>query len=285
MSTQKDWWETDPYLGIEMIHPEMDQYAGPYGIGCVRAYDNGKTDPGWGMNPGKSGMAFMENYRSGKFDPQIALMGALSGRWNFAFIMRSMSLVCIDIDGKNGGLQNVGKLGMLPPTLAETSKSGDGYHLFYSTPWDVWDKATGFSGLKDRIGIQQGVDIRAVGCVYHYPLQQWNGRRIVELPDALKNTLLIKDQRTDQQVEQIIELLNGGDEDELLVVQDGLIQDLAKTIPAGRRNTTLYAIGSKMMLARVSGWQMRIYNRAIKVGLDSDEAKKIIANIIKYEGA
>ena len=64
---------------------------------------------------------------------------------------------------------------MLPPTLAETSKSGDGYHLFYLVD-EEWDDEKGYGLLGDRIGIEQGVDIRATGCVYHHPQQRWNDR-------------------------------------------------------------------------------------------------------------
>ena len=55
---------------------------------------------------------------------------------HFAFVMRAQcSLVCIDIDGKNGGLIHapVKLEACCAHTLAGASKSGDGYHLWYAT--------------------------------------------------------------------------------------------------------------------------------------------------------
>jgi hypothetical protein len=276
------WWESDKYDGDHVLPEEFRHLAGPNGVACVRVYPNGKTDPGWGMTPDKTGRAFADNYAANKFNEQIALIGTLSGRWDFAFVMRSLKVVCIDIDGKNGGMQHVGKLGMLPPTMAETSKSGDGYHLFYATPWDVWDEEAGFAMFKDRISIVPGVDIRAVGCVYHHDIQRWNDRSIVPLPDFQKDTWLARALKAEKEIDEIIELLDMGDDDQVLVIRTNLMTDLAKPIPAGRRNTTLYAIGVKMLLAGVPSWETPLYNRAIQVGLDSEEAKKLVGNVRKY---
>jgi hypothetical protein len=196
--------------------------------------------------------------------------------------MRSMKLVCIDIDGKNGGLLHAGKLGMLPHTLAETSKSGDGYHLWYSTSEDVWDPETGFAAYKDRIALEQGVDLRATGCIYHYRLQRWNGREIAELPVHLKTRLSNHAQSAAAQTSAIIKLLDAGDDTEVLLMQDALIEDLKKPMPAGRRNTTLFAIGQQMKLAQTPDWEKHVFDRATAVGLDVDEANKLVANIRKY---
>jgi len=276
------WWETDKYTVDTAIPAEFEKVAGPKGVAVVKANADGSTTRGWGMTKDGRGWSFMDNYLALKFNDQIAKVGWLSGRWDFAFVMRSMKLICIDIDGKNGGLEHIGKLGMLPHTLAETSKSGNGYHLFYSTPSDTWDEDKGFALFKDRIGVVQGVDIRAVGCVYHFSGQLWNDRKIAELPDYQHNTWLARAKKTEKEVDEIIELLDAGDEDALLVAQTGLVTDLAKPIPAGRRNITLFAIGNQMKLAQVPSWDAHIIARAKQVGLDNDEVSKLVSNIKKY---
>ena len=66
------------------------------------------------------------------------------------------------------------------------------------------------------------------------------------------------------------------------MMQDQLIADLNKPIPAGRRNTSLFAIGSQMFLGQVPGWKQLVHDRALALGLDLDEADKLIANIERY---
>lgn len=270
------WWTTDPYDLDRLLDDQFFQYAGPQGPALVRVWAEGKTDPGWGMP------AFMDRYPRGTFRPGPILAGADKRKWAFAVVMRSVRLVCIDIDEKNGGAQHVGKLGMLPLTLAETSKSGNGYHLFYATSEDVWDTEKGFAEFSDRIGLEQGVDLRATGCVYHYPQQRWNGRHIAELPIHLKDRLRTHAQRTTAAVDAIVKILDAGDEGEVLVMQTTLLDDLKKPIPAGRRNNTLFAIGTKLKLAQVPGWEDALLNRALAVGLDNDEATKLVNNVRKY---
>lgn len=277
------WWKTEQYTGKHLIPKEFQSLAGPKGVACVRVWPNGKTDSGWGMTPDKTGRTFAVNYDAHKFDQQIALIGWLSRRWDFAFVMRSMKLVCIDIDGKNGGMSNIGKLGMLPHTLAETSRSGDGYHLFYSTPWDTWDEDKGFAMFKDRIGVVPGVDVRAVGCVFHYDHQLWNDRPVVPLTDYLKDTWLARASKTDQALDEIVEMVARGEEDEVIAIRGKLVNDLNSTkIPVGKRNTTLYAIGVQMLLAGVPNWDDLVWQRALQVGLDKDEAHKLVGNVKKY---
>lgn len=276
------WWRTDTYDIDEEMPADLIEVSGPRGLAVVRAWDNGMTDSGWGIlgKDGKPG--FMENYLAGRFKVGRLMPGFRTGRHNLAYVMRSMKMVCIDIDGKNGGLQHVGKLGMLPYTLAETSKSGNGFHLFYLTSEDEWDDELGFAQFNDRINIQQGVDIRATGCVYHYPGQRWNNRRAVELPDHLKDMLLQKQQQQAAQITQITKVINIGDAEEVMMLQDSLKEDLLKPIPTGRRNTTLFAIGQQMQAAAVEDWDVLLRARAIDVGLDQMEADKIVANVIKY---
>lgn len=276
------WWMRDTYDDGTPVPDQFQKWAGPEGVALVRAWKDGRTDPGWGLNATGTGGGFMHKYTSQTFTPIPIVFGFQQRRWNFAFVMRSLKLVCIDIDGKNGGLQHAGKLGMLPYTLAEESKSGEGYHLFYSTSEDEWDPGLGFAQFSDRIGLEQGVDLRATGCVYHYPQQKWNRRQIAELPPHLKERLTQKAQQVAAQVTAIIKILEAGDDTEVLLMQDALLVDLAKPIPAGRRNTTLFAIGQQMKLAQTPDWETLVLNRAMAVGLDSDEATKLVANIRKY---
>jgi hypothetical protein len=274
--THQPWWRTDEYVDDQAIPSALQQYAGLEGVALVRAWPNGKTDPGWGAE------TFMSRYQRRKFNPKPILMGYDEGMFAFAFVMRSVRLVCIDIDGKNGGLEHVGKLGMLPYTLAETSKSGDGYHLFYKTSDDQWDPELGFAEFADRIGIEQGVDIRATGCVYHHPHQRWNDRAVAELPQHIKDRLRAKAQAAAAQTAAIKAVLTNEDPLEVAMMQDELITDLNKPIAAGKRNTTLFAIGTQMCEAQVPGWQGLVEKRATDIGLDRDETAKLIANITKY---
>ena len=98
-------------------------------------------------------------------------------------------------------------LGILPPTLAETSKSGNGYHLFYLVSEDEWDPNAGFGMFGDRIGIEQGVDFRGTGCVYHYQSQRWNDRPLAELPDRIKDRLKAAQQRKAASAANIVKTL------------------------------------------------------------------------------
>ena len=72
------------------------------------------------------------------------------------------------------------------------------------------------------------------------------------------------------------------DPEEIAIMHDELITELSKPIPAGKRNNTLFAIGSKMAEAKVPDWQTLVGDRAVAVGLDEDEVDKLINNIAKY---
>ena len=281
MQTQP-WWMTDEYLSATPIPAEFEQHAGPHGIALVKAWQDGRTSRGWGLKPTEKSPGFMKSYESNTFRSDIVTFGYESGRWSFAFVMRSLRMVCIDIDGKNGGLVEALKLGMLPYTLAETSKSGDGFHLFYLTSDDQWDSETGFAMFNDRIALEQGVDLRSVGCVYHYKQQRWNNRALAELPQHLKDRLNRDKQRSSGTTDEIIKILDTGDPTEVAMMHDTMITDLNKQIPAGRRNTTLFAIGSQMMQAQIPGWPRLVHDRALALGLDIEEADKLLHNIKKY---
>jgi hypothetical protein len=197
--------------------------------------------------------------------------------------MRSVSLICLDIDGKNGGIESAAALN-LPPTMAETSKSGNGYHLFYGVQ-DTWNPTFGFERLRDRIGWRTGIDIRSVGCVFHYPSQRWNKAQPALLPDGILLDLEQSRDDTAARAEHITTLRASTDPDdqmEFLMLQTSIQSKLTAPIPAGKRNNTLFAIGTEMKLAQVTGWQEQVYNRAVDLGLADDEAEKLVNNIDKY---
>lgn len=280
--SSKPWWMTDLYSEDFALPMSFRDEAGPNGVALVRAYDSGLTDPGWGLTPPKgSSEGFMPRYSRNDFAERRILYGYEKGKWNFAIVMRSLRLICVDIDGKNGGLEHASKLGLLPPTLAETSRSGDGFHLFYLVD-DEWHPEKGFGSLGDRIGIEQGVDIRATGCVYHYPQQRWNGRLLARLPKHMYELLRNREQKIEARSAQIRAIMEGDDELSQLMLQDELTSELNKPIPAGKRNQTLFAIGCQLYTAAVPNWQSLIEDRATQLGLDGPEIEKLLRNIETY---
>src|SRR5690606_23965003 len=145
-----------------------------------------------------------------EFTPRKALYGYEKDRHGFAFVNRSMRVLTVDIDGKNGGLQHVLALGNMPYTKAEISKSGNGYHLFFETD-QVWDDEIGFDSFGDHIGIVQGVDIRDIGCVFHWKQQRWNDRPIAPLPDFLADLLTKKREMQRALAERVAKVTIEGD--------------------------------------------------------------------------
>ncbi|USH45449.1 DNA primase/polymerase [Microbacterium phage DoTi] len=222
----------------------------------------------------------MPRYRRTEFAERRALHRFEHEGGAFAFVMRAMKVVAVDIDGKNGGLEFVKELGILPPTLAETSKSGTGYHLFYSTP-EEWDDVVGFADVSDSIGIVQGVDIRNVGCIYHYPQQRWNDRPIVPVPEGLWKKLTEKLVQRQQAAAAISTVLTQGDDLEIMMMQDSLVDELNKPLKSGNRNSYLFAIGNKMRQAGVDKWDEKVHARALEVGLPVEEADRLVSNIAK----
>lgn len=282
----QNWWETDEYTreGIVEILDNDGKLNlwGPNGPALVRAYDSGATQGGWGLTPttekdGTQHPGFIKEYAEGGFLPRRALFGYERGKNRVALVMRSARLVCVDIDGKNGGLEHASSLGALPATLAETSKSGNGYHLFYVTD-EAWDDDEGFGEYADAIGIVQGVDIRAVGCVYHHPQQRWNDRKIAVLPAWLGTRLKEKKQRV-AAASDAVRKISTLDETEILMAQHALLEELAKPIKTGTRNTSLFAIGNKLRLAAVPKWEDAVRKRGDEIGLEADEVERIIENI------
>ena len=276
-----NWWKTDSYpssapLPDQLLDPSM---SGPKGPALVRVFPGGSTQKGWGLTS-KDGPGFMENYDNRVFDSKRALRRFEVHNTPFALVTRSVRAMVVDIDGKNGGLHHASAMGALPLTLAETSKSGNGYHLFYEVD-DSWDRELGFGLIPDQIGIVQGVDIRGVGCVYHYDTQRWNNRPMAQLPGWLQDRLLEKKQQREAQRAQIAKI-DTLDETEKLVMHAELLDELKKPIPAGRRNTTLFAIGGQLKEAEVDDWQKHLSQKAYDVGLDGREVEKLISNIENY---
>jgi hypothetical protein len=275
------WWRTDLYTVDTHVPAELIRSSGPHGVAVVRAWNDGRTDAGWGLRPTEKTPGFMALYTGDKFHPRRVIPAYEKGAHNFAFVMRSMSLICVDIDGKNDGFTGANRLGPLTETLAETSKSGNGYHLFYKVD-DLWDPELGYAKYSDKIGIEQGVDLRATGCVYHTPTQRWNKREIAPIPDFLAQRLDTAKQQYLASQSTIQKILDSQEGHEILMLHTELLDDLAKPIPAGRRNNTLFAIGSKMKDAGVEDWQLKVKARALDVGLDNNEADKLVANIGSY---
>jgi len=223
----------------------------------------------------------MARYNRGEFNSRVPLLGYEKDKWAFAVIMRSVQLIAIDIDGKNGGLDNARKLGMLPLTMAETSKSGNGFHLFYlhNEPWTL-DK--GYGELSDRIGIEQGVDIRATGCVYHHKQQRWNHRAPAKLPEHLKQRLQVREQKIAAAHSRITSIVESDDPLEVLMLHDEILSELAKPMNKGKRNVTLFAIGNQMRQAQIPDWELSLEKRADEVGLPPAEVRALITNINRY---
>jgi hypothetical protein len=281
-STTDPWWMTDTYDEDSPVLTDL------YDVATVSVNRDGSTQPGWGLDgkldkeTGVRAPGFMENFLAGKFNNRVTAFAYRKRQAPFAFVMRSVPFICIDVDGKNGGFENMPQLGELPPTLAETSKSGNGYHLFYFVD-EPWDDVTGYGRYDDVIGIATGIDIRATGCVYHYATQRWNTRDVAPLPDFLADRLREKKERRDQN-RSVAASVKEMDVDDILVLQHNTEAELAKPIPAGQRNNRLFAIGSQMKAAEVQGWEDKVYDRAIAVGLDVSEAEKLVSNIAAYSG-
>jgi hypothetical protein len=268
---------TEQYSKTGLLPPvlnELNDFAGPHGPAYVQVYDNDKTAPGWGEK------MFMPKYNKRAFSVRRAQAVYERYQAPFALVMRSVSMVCIDIDGKNDGISSARGL-VLPPTLAETSKSGNGYHLFYLVE-DDWHPALGFAKLRDKIGFMQGVDLRGTGCVYHYPQQQWNHRPPVFLPEHVLDKITARSNNLDESIQRIKTVLSSNDELEILMMQEHVASRLTAPIPQGKRNTTLFALGAEMSQAQVPGWEQQILDRGLEVGLDQAEVEKIIANVRRY---
>jgi len=232
------------------------------------------TQSGWGSR------AFMRNYESGRFKPDAILKAYLQYGRPFGFIMRTLPYLCVDIDGKNGGIQASSIL-RLTPTLAEISKSGSGFHLFYRIPEATWDATLGYNEFADFNGILPGIDVRAVGIVYHYRQQRWNSEDIAPLPNTLRRLLEQKTAERERAETRRQEQLSLDPED-LAIVRYETIKKLERPIEAGKRNTTLFALGCELKLYQVPDWEQLLYIKGERVGLSERELSQIIRNVKRY---
>ena len=279
------WYEDDSqFVHSNPVPTPLVSFQGPNGLALVDVYEYGTTTAGWGLVGRDGGPGFAENYQKHKFWAKPRLVQFQNGK-PFAFVMRSLRLVMVDIDrhleaGGEDGFISAAKM-ELPPTLAETSRSGSGRHLFYSVE-DEWSDVFGFGRYDDALGIEPGIDIRATGCAYHYPPQKWNDLPIAPLPESVKKYLVAKKNKKDAQTAVLQHVAVKPDSEEALVVHDALLQELAKPIPVGKRNASLFALGSKMKDAGIPEWEEALEDRANEIGLDVEETGKIIANVRRY---
>ena len=270
------WWKIDNYSDASTIPEQLtdETLHGPLGPALVAVYGDGKTTVGWGREQ------FGRHYKAGVFKQEKILKEVSRGTQAYAWVTRGSRLLVIDIDGKNGGFDGVKELGFLRPTLAERSKSGNGFHLFYAMS-DDWDPKFGFEALNDVIGLVPGVDVRTTGCVYHYPQQRWNSRELIELPAHLDNLLVGRKVRFEASRLKIKKTLQG-DPLEVVIMQNDLLEQLAKPIPAGKRNTTLFALGSQMKEAEIEDWENQLIRRGEELNMEDHELTRIVANVHKY---
>src|SRR5690606_36286022 len=188
-----EWYEDfGVFIDPKPLPPSVHQFEGPHGVALVDVYGEGKTTKGWGLSNSDGSPGFIEQYAKKAFWSKPRVLDAVKRDKPFAIVMRSVNLVALDIDrhmddGGADGFIAAAKL-ELPPTLAQTSKSGAGRHLFYSTEED-WDPAKGFGAYDDAIGIVPGVDVRATGCIYRHAQQRWNHEPIAPLPDSVRELL------------------------------------------------------------------------------------------------
>ncbi|QNL30304.1 DNA primase/polymerase [Microbacterium phage Mazun] len=268
----KQWFEDDSQYYLARAVPAEIEYDK---LSLIRVYPtSGKTQPGWGATD------FMDNYLQNAFNPERAIRFFEKYSAPFGIVMRSVPYIVVDIDGKNGGIPTSRVLN-LPETLAETSKSGNGYHLFYRVPDAVWHELRGYDEFPDLIGLIKGVDIKGTGVVYHYPKQRWNGKPIADLPDRLLELLgRARDIKRASRLTR--EGVNGLDEDEKMLLWDELKESLGKSIPAGGRNQRLYKIGARMFAADYPHWDAALIERGTALGLESSEIDELIHNITEY---
>jgi hypothetical protein len=169
----------------------------------------------------------------------------------------------------------------LPRTLAEFSRSENGFHLFYEVPGTEWNPLRGYDEFPDIIGLVPGVDIKGTGIVFHYPNQRWNNRELALAPAKLME-LIGRARDTKRLTRQMAFGVSTMDPDELVLVHDSLLSDLAGTFEVGKRNSKLFAIGAQLYGAQYPHWDTAIYDRGVQIGLELEEIADIIRNIESY---
>lgn len=242
-------------------------------LSLIRVYPNGKTQPGWGAKE------FVDSLIRNAFAPARAIKFYLKYKQPFAFVMRSLPVICVDIDGKNGGIKTAQIL-KLAPTLAERSRSLNGYHLFYKVYPSIWNTLRGYDEFPDITGLIPGVDIKGTGAVFHYPNQRWNDLDMALLPASLEKLLTsARDVKRHSRMSEGTKNLN---QDDLVIIHDELLQQLESRFTPGTRNNKLFAIGAQMYAAGYPSWDIALYDRGVEIGLDLTEITDMITNIEKY---
>lgn len=262
------WYEEPDQYKHDTPWSDLREHAGPYGVAVVKVYGE-KTQPGWGRE------YFMRNYT------RLFFVDWPTDGSPYALVMRSLRLLCVDIDGKNDGYKEAAKL-ELPPTLAETSKSGNGHHLFYVYP-DQWDDTDGYAGQPDRIGMWPGIDIKSSGVVYHHSHQLWNSEALAQLPDSTWE-LLQKRNARDALLRVTPTQASEMTDEDLKFKRDMLLIELSKHRKDGR-DTSLWRIGASLLNIGVDEEYMaeKILAAGRRWGVDDDTLlNKIIPNIISY---
>jgi len=263
------WYErTDQYQDPAGLPVEILEQPG---LSLVHVNPDGTTTKGWGR------ASFLGNQERGKFRPAPYLQRFKHGR-AFGVVMRALPLICTDIDGKNGGFQSARILD-LPPTLAETSKSGNGVHLFYSVDTE-WDEHYGYDHWSDVNGLIPGVDIKGTGIVYHFPQQRWNDLHIVPAPAGLLR-LLESRKRTAELSRARSAAVRDLDPDDLAIFGDELLEELARPLPEGGRNNALFVWGRKAD-GIVKDWPLHLYRRGEQAGLGDSELVHLIKSVQSY---
>ena len=274
-------YEHDRWIGPGA--PSDREIGGPKGVALVDDYSDGRTTPGWGPTATDKHDGFVVEYTRGRFDARPRVRRDAEKQAPFAFVMRSMLLIAVDVDRHLGDKGADGFVGMRttgfewPATMAETSKSGDGRHLFYQVP-DLWHPQHGYGAYEDAIGLWPGVDVRAVGCVYHYPTQRWNNLPVAQAPAELITALELHSLRKTSRASAIAKAVTDQDETEILIMHDNLKAQLAANIPAGKRNVTLYAIAKDMHDSGFPNWEDAITQRGDEIGLEPREVERLIQN-------
>jgi len=265
----KQWFENDSQY---VVDDPLAERAWPTTLSLIRVHKDGTTQSGWGRE------RFMTSYGRGLFRPKRLLDRFAVDQEPFAFVMRSIPVLCADIDGKNGGIQ-ASRILSLPPTLAETSKSGNGYHLLYRVPEAMWHPEYGYEEFPDANGIIPGVDIRSVGVMFHYPQQRWNQLEIAPLPDKLRRVL--QQRKLSLALKERQRQVTLSPED-LAIAQDTALDGLAGPIPNGRRNATLYAIGCELQRLEVNNWDEKLTDRGLAIGMSEAEMRGIVKHVQQY---
>lgn len=257
------WWRAaKQYADAEPIPDALAAYEPD----VVRAYaDRSETQPGWGVHEYLDNRHLFAPARQDLTRP-------------FGVVMRSIPGLCVDIDGKNGGtsaetanaLQALGLADT--PTLAERSKSGNGYHLFYAVAdeWRTDPARPGFALFADRIGVLMGVDIKAVTLVFHHPHQRWNALPVADLPEAFASLLATNQRRRADPA------LPASPQARLAALRS--LARLRWPVEDGSRNTTLWGIAKDLYRSGFPEWESLIEWAADQCGLSDRETATVLGS-------